>query len=178
MCTIKNPSGNTVATIPHADGLYCIALATNTTPETTHANVASVKMTISEAHRKLGHISTSAIKHAITNGYITGIDLDLDLKPDFCDACAKAKSAVHPFPKESHTRATKYGERVHWDLWGPATVKSLNGHFYVAARIDDATHETVLYFQEKKSETVKSYKQDEAYIETQYGNHIKIVRSD
>ena len=61
---------------------------------------------------------------------------------------------------------------------GPTSVKSLNGHFYMAARIDDATRETKLYFQEKKSETLRSYKMDEAYIETQTGNCIKTVRSD
>ena len=135
-------------------------------------------MTISEAHRKFGHIAHAAIKHAISNGFITGIELDASSKPEFCEACAKAKSARQPFPKESHTRATKYGERVHWDLWGPASVKSLNGHSYVAARIDDATRETMLYFQDKKSETFKSYKRDEAYIKTQTGNQIKVVRSD
>ena len=63
-------------------------------------------------------------------------------------------------------------------MWGPATVKSLNGNYYVAARIDDATRETKLYFQSKKSQTVDSYKLDEAFIETQTGNRIKVVRSD
>ena len=51
-------------------------------------------------------------------------------------------------------------------------MKSLNGNFYVAARIDDATRETKLYFQSKKSQTVDSYKRDEAFIETQTGNCI------
>ena len=139
---------------------------------------ASGKMSISEAHRKLGHLAYGAISHAISKGFIAGIELDNDSKPEFCDACAKAKSARQPFPKESKTRATKYGERAHWDLWGPATVKSLNGNFYVAARIDDATRETKLYFQSKKSQTVDSYKLDEAFIETQTGNRIKVVHSD
>ena len=34
------------------------------------------------------------------------------------------------------------------------------------------------YFQAKKSQTVDSYKLDEAFIETQTGNRIKVVRSD
>ena len=135
-------------------------------------------MSINEAHRKLGHLAYGAVAHAISKGYITGIELDTSSKPEFCEACVKAKSAKQPFPKESKTRATKYGERVHWDLWGPATVKSLSGNFYVAARIDDATRETKLYFQSKKSQTVDSYKRDEAFIETQTGNRIKVVRSD
>ena len=97
---------------------------------------------------------------------------------EFCDACAKAKSTQLPYPQESKTRAEKYGDYVHWDLWGPMSVKSLNGHFYIATQIDDATWETKLYFQEKKSETFNSYKKDEAYIETQTSNCIKTVHSD
>ena len=60
-------------------------------------------MSISEAHRKLGHIAHSAVKHAITNGIIMGIQLDTETKPKFCEACAKVKSAWQPFPKESKT---------------------------------------------------------------------------
>ena len=177
MCKIMNPKGQVIATIPHADGLYRVT-ATKPSASGNYAATASGKMSISEAHRKLGHLAYGAVSHAISKGYITGIELDGDTKPEFCEACAKAKSASQPFPKESKTRAKKYGDRVHWDLWGPATVKSLNGHYYVAARIDDATRETKLYFQEKKSQTFESYKRDEAYIETQTGNRIKTVRSD
>jgi hypothetical protein len=57
-------------------------------------------------------------------------------------------------------------------------VKSLNENQYVAARSDDAAHQTKLYFQVKKSEMFDSYKKDEAYIETQGGNHIKICQSN
>ena len=142
------------------------------------ANAAVEKLNINEAHCRLGHISSAAIRHAVMKGFITGIDLDKSSKPEFCEACAKAKSARQPYPQESSTRAEKYGDCVHWDLWGPTSVKSLNGHFYVAAQIDDATRETKLYFQEKKSETLRSYKTDEAYIETQTGNCIKTICSD
>ena len=48
----------------------------------------------------------------------------------------------------------------------------------MAAHIDDATRETVLYFQVKKSQTIESYKHDEALIETQTGNCIKVAHSD
>jgi hypothetical protein len=94
----------------------------------------------------------------------------MDSKPEFCEACVKAKSSREPFPKKSDTRATKYGERVHWDLWGPASVKSLSSNYYVAACTDDYTRKNRLYFQPKKSDTIKSYKRDEVLIETQPGN--------
>ena len=123
-------------------------------------------MDINEAHRKLGHMAHAAVKHAIASGKITGIELDTSSTPDFCEACAKAKATRLPFPKCSSTCAAKYGDRVHWDLWGPASVQSLNGNLYVAARIDDTTRESALYFQKKKSETFKSYLRDEAYNST------------
>ena len=145
-----------MGTIPMANGLYHLADAgRNTSPD--HANVAAGKMSISEAHRKLGHISHSAIRNAISTGQITGIELDMDSKPEFCEPCAKAKSATAPFPQKSDTRAVKYGERVHWDLWGPASVTSLSRNNYVAARTDDHTRENKLYFQPKKSDTFESY---------------------
>ena len=102
MCTIKNKSGRVIATIPHSEGLYHI-VASKEPESKDRANVASEKMSISEAHRKLGHIAHAAVKHAISKGLITGIDLDLKSKQEFCEACAKAKSACLPFPDESLT---------------------------------------------------------------------------
>jgi len=177
MCTVKSPNGKTIATIPHADGLYKITATSHSKVGAT-ANVTSMKMSINEAHRKLGHVAHSAVKHAISKGFIAGIELDDDSKVEFCEACAKAKSTRLPYPKETETRAKRFGERVHWDLWGPASVKSINGHHYVAAQIDDATRQTKLYFQEKKSDTYQSYIVDEALIKTQSGNCIKSCCSD
>ena len=48
----------------------------------------------------------------------------------------------------------------------------------MAVHIDDATHETMLYFQAKKSQAINSYKHDEVLIETQTRNHIKVAHSD
>ena len=121
MCTIHNSSSHTMATIPCANGLHHVT-APEDPPTVNYASIAMVKLTVSEDHRKLGHIAPSAIKYTIAKGHITGIQLDPESKPEFCEACAKAKAARQPFPKESETRATKYGERVHWDLWGPASV--------------------------------------------------------
>ena len=66
-CTIVNPKGKTIATIPHSEGLYRISSA-KSAENGGHAATASGKMSISEAHRKLGHISYGAITHAISKG--------------------------------------------------------------------------------------------------------------
>ena len=48
----------------------------------------------------------------------------------------------------------------------------------MAARIDNTTRQTKLYFQKKKSQTFISYKTDKAFIEMQSGNQIKVCHSD
>ena len=93
-----------MAMIPHSNGLYRILLS-DIQPKLEYAAVATPKMDINIAHRKFGHIAHAAIKHAVSKGFILGIDLDMNSKPEFCEACAKAKSTMVPFPKESLTRA-------------------------------------------------------------------------
>ena len=166
-----------MVTIPCTNGLYHVT-APEEPPTINYASIATVKLTISEAHQKLGHIAPSAIKYVIAKGHITSIQLDPESKPEFCEVCAKAEVAKQPFPKESETHATKYRERVHWDMLGLASVQSLSGNLYVVAHIDNATYKTMLYFQVKKSQTINSYKHDEALIETQTGNCIKVTHSN
>ena len=99
MCMIQDTKGQIIGKIPYSQGLYQVLIENEKQPGL-HTNAATKKMSISEAHIKLGHISSAAIRHAVSKVYITGICLDEDSKPEFCDTCAKAKSACQPFPKE------------------------------------------------------------------------------
>ena len=99
MCTTKDPKSKTVTTVLHMDGLC--KLVSKQLNKMESANAASGKMLINKAHKKLGHIAHSAIHHALSNGLVTGIDLDMNSEVEFCKACAKAKLACQPFPKES-----------------------------------------------------------------------------
>ena len=74
-CTIINLDGKTIATMPHSKGLYRISSA-KSAENKGHAATASGKMSISKAHRKLGHIFCGVITHAIIKGFIPGIELD------------------------------------------------------------------------------------------------------
>ena len=62
MCTICNPSGHTMATIPCANSLYHVTVPEDP-PTVNYVSIVMVKLTISEAHQKLGHIAPSAIKY-------------------------------------------------------------------------------------------------------------------
>ena len=63
-----------------------------------------------------------------------------------------------------------------------ATIPHVGGMYKIATPvspdIDDATRQTKLYFPEKKSKLVSSYKKDKAYINTWSKSRIKTGRSD
>ena len=75
MCIIFNPKGQVIVMFPHSDGLYRIIRKHD--KDGGMAAVALGKMLISEAHRKLSHLAYGAVTHAISKGYIAGIDLDV-----------------------------------------------------------------------------------------------------
>ena len=127
-----------MVTILCANGLYHVTAVEEST-SMNYTSIMLVKMMISTVHHKLRHIVHRAIKYIIVKGQITSIKLNPESKPKFCKACTKAKLAQQPFPKELETHTLEYGECVHWDLWGPAAIRSLSGNLYTVARIDDMT---------------------------------------
>ena len=137
---------DSMGTIPMVNGLYCLVNIGNES-FSYHANIIAGKITISEVHQKLGHISHSAIRNTISTRQITRIELDMDLKPEFCNLYAKAKSARLPFPQKSDSCVENCGEKVHWDLWGPTLVRSLSRNYYGATCMNDHTHKNKFYFQ-------------------------------
>jgi len=68
----------------------------------------------------MGHINHDDLCKMVKEEMLTGIDVDLDSKPEFCEACVKTKADQKPFPKKSKMVYTKYGKKVVTDLWGPA----------------------------------------------------------
>ena len=85
-----NLKGQIIGTIPHSDGLYRI-IAMKPPKDKDYAAAASGKMTISEAHRKLGHLAYGAIEHAISKGYI----------PELSWIVIQSQSSVMHVPKQS-----------------------------------------------------------------------------
>jgi hypothetical protein len=175
-CEIKDPTGNVVGTIPKSKGLYRVV---HKLPSE-HANVAVEKLTVAELHRRMGHIAPETAKRLVLKGLVTGIELDPTSRvPTFCESCVHAKSTRTPVPKSREgERASKFGEEVHSDLWGPSPVESLGGKSYYVSFTDDATRHTHLYLLRQKSDTFDAYKRFEAWVQTNMETQIKTLRSD
>jgi hypothetical protein len=107
-CKILSPAPKRkiIASIAQVNGLYTI---TAQTEESAHM----AKLTINELHCALGHVAQGAIKYAVKQGLIEGVELDSTSTPEFCEAYMKARATHQPFPEEMANRACTYGELVH-----------------------------------------------------------------
>src|SRR6266850_5187943 len=180
-CTISTPKPErrVIGDIPEVNGLYRISLAEYTSHVVEEALAATNRITISELHRKMGHINHDDLRHMVQNGTVTGIDLDMDSKPEPCPTCIEAKATRRPFPKLSTSdRAKSYGDKVVSDLWGPAPTATIKGKKYYLAFQDQFTHEERIYFLHKKSEAFSYYKIYEAWVKMQREANIKTLGTD
>jgi hypothetical protein len=175
ICTIKSgPSQRVIGRIPEVRGLYRITPPS----ERLIANVASVKMTISQLHRKMGHVNHEYLRKMIKDESITGIEIDKDSKPEFCESCIHGKATRKPFPKLAGPKAKAYGGKIVSDLWGPAEVESIDHHSYVHTQKDQYTSEEKCSFLKLKSDAYESMKLYLKWVENQRGAKVKIYGSD
>src|SRR5215471_4504867 len=181
MCTISTskPNKQTVGRIPLIQGLYRVNVNQSEGSTNLIANTASTKISISDLHRLMGHVNHHDLCKMVHEGQVTGIELDVNSKPEFCPTCVKAKAPRKPFPKLSEKKGiAKYGSKVSADVWGPAQVESLGGNKYSVTYMDLHSHEEKVYFLKRKSETFDTYQNYEAWVKVQRDAHIKIFGCD
>ena len=88
---VTHKQGHVMVRIPKSQGLYRSSVGRDTGLD--HANAAVTKMTLMEAHRKLGHAACAAVKSMVVKGMVTGIQIDSNSTEEFCELCTKAKAA-------------------------------------------------------------------------------------
>ena len=176
-CRIYNPSKTLLAQIPKRGGLYH-----NYTPRPEQANYAGkVKelLTIDELHRRLGHASHDYIRELLKRGLVTGVELDEDSKPTFCESCEWGKKHRKPIQREREDpKPRAVGDEIHSDLWGKAPVKTINGREYAVSFTDGYGSHSRTYLMRSKDETLDQYKAYEAWLKTQFSIVIKTFHSD
>jgi len=176
-CIINNPNSKQVAVIPLVRGLYRVSQIPKTM-ESDSINIASKFVTINELHRKMGHVNHEDLTRMVKQGMVTGVELDPNTKPEFCEDCVKGKATRKPFPKESTTKYNAYGDKVVADTWGPAQVESLGGKKYYQIYKDIWSREEKVYFTRKKSEAYDTYRKYEMWAKIQRNATIRIFGSD
>jgi hypothetical protein len=143
-CALKGPDQKFITQVKKTKGLYHAATKALTQPAL-RMNMAAHKMSLAEAHHVLGHISYKAVKHAIRSGQVSGIQINNNAKA-FCNACTKAKPQNKPFPDYTKNCVRNFGDCIHTDLWGPASVESLGKARYSVDFTNDAMRWTKIRF--------------------------------
>ena len=90
-CVIRSPKNNVIGEIPLVRGLYRIH-ETQISTESHITMTVSRTMSINELHRKMGHVNYKDLRRMVKQDMVTGIDLDLNSRAEFCEACIKAKA--------------------------------------------------------------------------------------
>ena len=133
-CLIRDMRGTLLGQIPLLNGLYKVEHKDTAAT----ANVVQKVLTLDELHHRMGHISPQIARKLIRDGVITGLEVDMLSQPSFCMACAQARPTCKPVPqKREGPRAMKFGEKVHFDVWGPANPQSYDGKEYFVSFTDN-----------------------------------------
>ena len=175
-CTIQGPNGNHIGAIPKTKGLYRVVH-----DQLESVNSVDEQLSLDQFHRRMGHISVEVARKLVEKGFVTGVRLEPTPsgEPFFCESCVYAKATRKPVPKvRDGERATKFGEEIHTDLWGPAPIATKGGKKYYITFTDDMSRLTHLYLLRAKSDAFTTYKEYEAWCKTQLDAKIKVLHSD
>ena len=172
---LVSPEGERVGQIPRTmRRLYKIA---HTALES--ANAAEL-VSVMELHRRMGHIAVASARKLIESGAVTGVELDPNSQEHDCNACIFARATRLPVPKlRISPPAQSFGDEIHTDVWGPASISTRQGRRYFVTFTDDATRFTITYLMRTKDQALAAYKSFEAWALTQgHCRAIKVLRSD
>ena len=94
-----------------------------------------------------------------------------------CNTCHYAKHKKLPFPS-SNSHASNCFDILHIDIWGPCSKPSMHSHRCFLTIVDDHSRFTWIHIMHTKAETRKIIIDFIVYIENQFNNKVKIIRTN
>jgi hypothetical protein len=92
-----------------------------------------------------------------------------------CDTCIYAHATRLPIPKvRISPPARNFGDEIHTDVWGPATIATCQNQKYFITFTDNATRYTTTFLLRTKDQALEIYKMFEAWAVTQH--HCKAIK--
>jgi GAG-pre-integrase domain len=117
-------------------------------------------------HKRLGYPSFGYMKKIIP-----GIFEKCNNESFDCTMCIKAKNHRISFQRNDNISIKSF-TLVHSDVWGPFSVKTLNGNRFFIIFVDDSTRMTWLYLLKTKGEVASIIKFFCDLIKNQHGKEI------
>jgi hypothetical protein len=171
---LTSPQGDQIGHIPRMQGrLYKVIHALDS------ANAVEPVL-IMELHRHLGHIAVESTRKLVTSSAIIGVKLDTNSPEMDCDTCIYAHATRLPIPKVRNSPSGQaFGDKIHTNVWGPATISTCQNWRYFITFTDDATRYTTTFLLHTKDEALDAYKMYKVWAVTQHHcTVIKVLRSD
>ena len=110
-------------------------------------------------HSGLGHLSFDKIKQL-------GLPCNNN-STSICSICPKARLHKQSFPL-SNTRASRFFELIHVDIWGAYKCVTHDGYKYFLTIVDDFSRATWVHLMSTKSNVFPLLQQFVAYVKTQF----------
>ena len=126
-------------------------------------------------HARFGHLDYDNL-HLLKKNGVTGLPTIPRKLPQF-DACILGKHNKQYF-HDSHSRAHRKLELIHFDLCGSMPLPSANGNKYMMTFIDDYTRMCWFYLLKNKSEAFETFKNIHAWIENDAQFHIGSIPTE
>jgi len=122
-------------------------------------------------HIRLGHLPAYKLKHFT---FVNNFDMDSIIA---CEIYAKARQHRLPFSL-SRIDTTHIFQLIHIDVWGPYHIATYNGYKYFLTIVDDFSRATWTFLLSTKGGAFDIVKIFIAMVERQFGQQVKIIRSD
>ena len=135
-------------------------------------------------HHRLRHPSNKVLSitlSSVDSTTLSSVDVSCILPiGDFvthCKHCLNGKMHQFSFDKYDF-KACKTLELIHFDVWGPTPITSINDFQYYVLFVDGYSKFTWLFLLKFKSDVFDVFKYFKATVENQLGSNIKILRTD
>ena len=78
----------------------------------------------------------------------------------------------------SESISTDIFNLIHFDVWGPSSISSINGSRYFVVFVDDYSRYSWIFSMKYRSELLQVYSNFAKMVETHFSKRIKIFQSD
>ncbi|KAM2554344.1 hypothetical protein TB2_018473 [Malus domestica] len=139
-----------------------------------HAYVTSTKASQGIWHQRLSYPSFKILNKLASKSSISLLDM---INKFVCSSYALGKCSRKSFTFVS-CNTSKPLEILHIDVWGPASISSVNGYRYYLLLVDDFTKYSWFFPLKYKSEVFSTFIHFKSVVENMLGFKVITVRSD
>lgn len=172
--------GEVIAEGRDENGLFCVDMFLEHTVDPA-ALFSQRKLSLTDWHKRLGHLSFSGLEKLLKNNMVDGIDYpskDLVKQHEICESCLAGKQSCKKFLDMQLPRSSRPLELVHTDVCGYMEKSTYDGNRYFVTFTDDFTHFTVVYLLKRKSDVFDRFKEYEAMATAHFGQKLSKMRCD